>query len=101
LHGDCIPETALFFILTLPTCSYPYLAHTPNKQHYTWAANLFPQTMARLCGKVIQIPQQMALNLETKYPSTLANSTLIILFSEMLKFSKIISYQIKKYFEGK
>jgi len=29
------------------------------------------------------------------YPSTLANSTLIILFSEMLKFSKIISSKSK------
>jgi hypothetical protein len=31
------------------------------------------------------------------YPSTLANSTLIILFSEMLKFSKKYFFQIKKY----
>ncbi len=29
-------------------------------------------------------------------PSTLANSTLIILFSEMLKFSKMISSKSKK-----
>jgi hypothetical protein len=29
------------------------------------------------------------------YPSTLANSTLIILFSEMLKFSKIICSKSK------
>jgi hypothetical protein len=29
------------------------------------------------------------------YPSTLANSTLIILFSEMLKFSKLISSNSK------
>ncbi len=29
------------------------------------------------------------------YPSTLANLTLIILFSEMLKFSKIISSKSK------
>jgi len=29
------------------------------------------------------------------YPNTLANSTLIILFSEMLKFSKIISSKSK------
>jgi hypothetical protein len=33
-------------------------------------------------------------------PSTLANSTLIILFWEMLKFSKTIFFQIKKYCEG-
>jgi len=33
--------------------------------------------------------------------STLANWTLIILFSEMLKFSKIIASKIKKYCEGK
>ncbi len=32
--------------------------------------------------------------------STLANSSLIILFSEMFKFSKIIFFQIKKYCEG-
>jgi hypothetical protein len=51
--------------------------------------------MARLCGKVIQNPQQMALDLETKYPSTLANSTLIILFSKMLQFKKIISSESK------
>jgi len=37
-------------------------------------------TTALLRGSIIE-----------KYPSTLANSTLIILFSEMLKFSKIIS----------
>jgi hypothetical protein len=30
-----------------------------------------------------------------QYPSTLANLTLIILFSEMLKFSKIISVKLK------
>jgi hypothetical protein len=30
-----------------------------------------------------------------KYPSTLANSTLIILCSEMLKFSKMISSKSK------
>jgi hypothetical protein len=57
--------------------------------------------MARLCGKVIQNPQQMALDLQTKYPSTLANSTLIILFSKMLKFSKSYFFLIKKYCEGK
>jgi hypothetical protein len=35
------------------------------------------------------------------YPSnTLANSTLIILFSEMLKFSKIISSKSKNNCEG-
>ncbi len=34
------------------------------------------------------------------YPSTLANSTLIIFFSEMLKFSKIIFFRIKKYCKG-
>jgi hypothetical protein len=32
---------------------------------------------------------------------TLANWTLIILFSKMLKFSKIISSKSKKYCEGK
>jgi len=32
----------------------------------------------------------------SKYPSTLANSTLIILFAEMLKISKIISSKSKK-----
>jgi hypothetical protein len=36
------------------------------------------------------------------YPNTLASLTLIILFSEMLKFSKIISSKSKNiYFEGK
>jgi hypothetical protein len=36
----------------------------------------------------------------SKYPtSTLANSTLIILFSKMLKFSKNYFFQIKKYCE--
>jgi hypothetical protein len=33
--------------------------------------------------------------------SALANSTLIMLFSEMLKFSKNYFFQIKKYCEGK
>jgi hypothetical protein len=33
----------------------------------------------------------------SQYPNTLANSTLIILFSKMLKFSKIISPKSKKY----
>jgi hypothetical protein len=36
-----------------------------------------------------------------KILNTWANSTLIILFSEMLKFSKIISSKIKIYFEKK
>jgi hypothetical protein len=35
------------------------------------------------------------------YLSTMANSTLIILFSEMLKISKNYFFQIKKYCEGK
>jgi hypothetical protein len=34
------------------------------------------------------------------YPNTLPNSTLIILFSKMLKFSKNYFFQIKKYCEG-
>jgi len=34
------------------------------------------------------------------YPNTLADSTLIILFSEMLKISKIISSKSIKYCEG-
>jgi hypothetical protein len=34
------------------------------------------------------------------YPNTLADSTLIILFSEMLRISKIISSKSKKYCEG-
>jgi hypothetical protein len=37
----------------------------------------------------------------SKYPSTLANLTPIILFAEMLKFSKIISSKSKKNCEGK
>ncbi len=35
------------------------------------------------------------------YPSTLANSTLILLFSKMLKFSKNYLFQIKRYCEVK
>jgi hypothetical protein len=35
------------------------------------------------------------------YLGTLANSTLIILFSKMLRISKIISSKSKKYCEGK
>jgi len=37
----------------------------------------------------------------SKYPITLANSILIILFAEMLKFSKNISSKSKKNCEGK
>jgi hypothetical protein len=35
-----------------------------------------------------------------KYPSTLANLTLILLFSEFLKIFKNYFFQIKKYCEG-
>jgi hypothetical protein len=37
----------------------------------------------------------------SKYPSTLANLTLIILFAENLKISKILSSKSKKNCEGK
>jgi hypothetical protein len=37
----------------------------------------------------------------SRYLSTIADSTLIILFSEMLKISKMISSKAKKYCEGK
>jgi hypothetical protein len=42
---------------------------------------------------------QVACNV-IQYPSTLPNSTLIKWFSEMLKFSEIYFFQIKKYCEG-
>jgi hypothetical protein len=38
---------------------------------------------------------------QMKYPTTLAASTLIILFSEMLKLSKVFFFQITKFCEGK
>jgi hypothetical protein len=44
----------------------------------------------------ITVTHEYAMITADYYPSTLANSTLIILFSEMLKFSKIIFFQIKK-----
>jgi len=52
----------------------------PGNTHYYWVWTQDP-----LCAP--RIPW---------YLGTLPNSTLIILFSEMLKFSKIISFQIKK-----
>jgi len=73
LHGDlAFPKQP--YSLSLHCLQVLILTlHTPPK------TTLFPQRMARLCGKVIQNPQQMALDLQTKYPSTFANSTLIIL----------------------
>jgi hypothetical protein len=45
-------------------------------------------------------PTQHFPTIPATYPSPLANLTLIILFSEKLEFSKIIFFQIKKYYEG-
>jgi hypothetical protein len=54
---------------------------------YNWCSALLCQTFYLLIktNEVWQLRNKYA-----KYPSTLANSALIILFSEMLKFSKMI-----------
>jgi hypothetical protein len=72
------------------------LVHSPPTQ--APSTKEFKQTHADShpfsCYKLQHTPQKK------DYRSTLANSTLIILFSEMLKFSKIISSKLKKYCEG-
>jgi hypothetical protein len=44
---------------------------------------------------MLQAPSLVIKKSEGKYPNTLDNSTLIILFLELLKFSKIISSKSK------
>jgi hypothetical protein len=80
-----LPIGWLHEISMFQNCLSPFLA---------WA-----NTPIRSWGLLIEcIPWKVIDYFDTssRYLSTMANSTLIILFSEMLKFSKIIFFQIKK-----
>jgi hypothetical protein len=55
-----------------------------------------PPSQATLAGKGCKMGQAYIFMRIAYYPSTLANMTVIILFSEMLKIFKKYFFQIKK-----
>jgi hypothetical protein len=80
-------------------CWFICHANTVGLRHYP-THNTPGQHFSKMWDQMKTLHQLFWYSLPKEYPSTLANSTLIILFSKMLNLKKNDFFQIKKYCEG-